>query len=72
MQLGGWYWSSPWTLLLGGIGVSREFSLDPYFVHAALPRTSGLATTPSTVGRISALRAFATEPRLFSAGTGWG
>jgi len=37
------------TLLLGGIGVSREFSLDPYFVHATLPHAAGFVSTPSTV-----------------------
>jgi len=34
---------------LAGVSVSREYSLDPYFVHGPLPRTQGFALTPSTV-----------------------
>ncbi|BDG07548.1 fimbria/pilus outer membrane usher protein [Anaeromyxobacter paludicola] len=37
------------SAVLAGLGISREFSLDPYFVRGPLPRTTGLATTPSTV-----------------------
>jgi outer membrane usher protein len=35
------------SALVGGIGVSRDFSLDPYFVRAPLPRVQGAALTPS-------------------------
>jgi outer membrane usher protein len=37
------------SLLLGGLGVQRELSLDPYFVHAPLPRGQAVATSPSTL-----------------------
>lgn len=37
------------SVVLAGVGASREFSLDPYFVRGPLPRTTGLATTPSLV-----------------------
>ncbi|HZZ84588.1 MAG TPA: fimbria/pilus outer membrane usher protein [Anaeromyxobacteraceae bacterium] len=37
------------TVVLAGVGAAREFSLDPYFVRGPLPRTTGLATTPSLV-----------------------
>ncbi len=37
------------TAVLAGFGVSREFSLDPYYVRGPMPRTTGLATTPSLV-----------------------
>ncbi len=36
-------------LLLGGLGVQRELSLDPYFVHAPLPGGQAVATSPSTL-----------------------
>lgn len=35
--------------VLGGISVSREFSLDPYFIRGPLPRLQGFALTPSRV-----------------------
>jgi len=34
---------------LSGISVTREFSLDPYFVRQPLPRLSGAILTPSTL-----------------------
>jgi outer membrane usher protein len=37
------------SLLLGGMSVSRNFSLDPYFVRTPLPRVSGAVLTPSTL-----------------------
>jgi outer membrane usher protein len=37
------------TVLLGGLGVQRELSLDPYGIHAPLPRGSAVATSPSTL-----------------------
>ncbi|HEX9572888.1 MAG TPA: fimbria/pilus outer membrane usher protein [Myxococcales bacterium] len=37
------------SLLLGGVSVSRNFSLDPYFVRTPLPRVSGAVLTPSTL-----------------------
>lgn len=37
------------SLLLGGLGVSREFSLDPYFVGGPRQDLSGVATTPSRI-----------------------
>lgn len=36
------------ALLLGGIGVSRNFDLDPYFVRYPTLALSGAVTTPST------------------------
>lgn len=33
--------------LLAGIGVNKEFSLDPYRTHLPLPQLTGTATTPS-------------------------
>ncbi|MFL5277469.1 MAG: fimbria/pilus outer membrane usher protein [Myxococcales bacterium] len=35
--------------VLTGLSLSREYSLDPYYVHGPLPRTQGFALTPSTV-----------------------
>jgi outer membrane usher protein len=35
--------------LLAGLSVTREFSLDPYFVRQPLPRLSGAVLTPSTL-----------------------
>jgi outer membrane usher protein len=35
------------SVVLGGLSVGREFSLDPYAVHAPLPRAQGFALTPS-------------------------
>jgi len=35
------------TAFVGGIGVSRNFTLDPYFVRAPLPKVQGAALTPS-------------------------
>ncbi len=35
--------------LLGGFSVRREFSLDPYALHAPLPRGTAVATSPSTL-----------------------
>lgn len=35
--------------LLAGVSVTREFSLDPYFVRQPLPRLGGAITTPSTL-----------------------
>ena len=32
---------------LGGIGISRNFNLDPYAIHFPLPALSGLITSPS-------------------------
>jgi outer membrane usher protein len=37
------------SLVLGGLGVQRELSLDPYFVHVPLPRGTAVATSPSTL-----------------------
>lgn len=37
------------TLLLGGVSVSRNFSLDPYFVRMPMPRLQGAVLTPSTL-----------------------
>jgi outer membrane usher protein len=37
------------SLVLGGLGVEREFSLDPWFVRQPLARTSAVALTPSTL-----------------------
>ena len=37
------------SLLLAGLSVSRNFSLDPYFVRTPLPRVSGAVLTPSTL-----------------------
>ena len=37
------------SLLLGGVSVSRNFALDPYFVRTPLPRVSGAVLTPSTL-----------------------
>ncbi|HKC60217.1 MAG TPA: fimbria/pilus outer membrane usher protein [Myxococcales bacterium] len=37
------------SLLLGGVSVSRNFGLDPYFVRSPLPRVSGAVLTPSTL-----------------------
>jgi len=34
---------------LSGVSVTREFSLDPYFVRQPLPRLSGAILTPSTL-----------------------
>ncbi len=35
--------------LLAGVSVTREFSLDPYFVRQPLPRISGAILSPSTL-----------------------
>lgn len=35
--------------IVGGISVSREFGLDPYFVRQPLPRMSGAILSPSTL-----------------------
>lgn len=35
--------------LLAGISVTREFSLDPYFIRQPLPKLSGAILTPSTL-----------------------
>jgi outer membrane usher protein len=37
------------SAVLAGLSVSREYSLDPYYVQGPLPRTQGFALTPSTV-----------------------
>lgn len=37
------------TMVLGGLTISREFSLDPYFVGAPRQQISGVTTTPSRV-----------------------
>lgn len=37
------------TAQLSGISVTREFSLDPYFVRQPLPKLSGAILTPSTL-----------------------
>ena len=37
------------SLLLGGVSVVREFSLDPYFVRTPMPRLQGAVLTPSTL-----------------------
>ncbi|HYV66291.1 MAG TPA: fimbria/pilus outer membrane usher protein, partial [Myxococcales bacterium] len=37
------------SVLVGGVSVSRNFALDPYFVRAPLPRVSGAVLTPSTL-----------------------
>lgn len=36
-------------VLLGGISVAREFSIDPYYLRAPMPRLTGFAPTPSTL-----------------------
>lgn len=36
-------------LLLGGLSLAREYRLDPYFIHAPLPRVSGFTSTPSVL-----------------------
>lgn len=35
--------------LMAGVGVHKEFSLDPYRTHLPLPQLSGMAATPSKV-----------------------
>jgi len=35
--------------VLAGFSVSREYSLDPYYVQGPMPRAQGFALTPSTV-----------------------
>lgn len=35
--------------ILGGLGIARELSLDPYLVRAPLPQARAFAATPSTV-----------------------
>jgi outer membrane usher protein len=35
--------------LLAGVSISREFTLDPYFVRQPLPRLAGAITSPSTL-----------------------
>jgi len=35
------------TAYVGGIGISRNFNLDPYAIHFPLPTLSGLITSPS-------------------------
>lgn len=37
------------SLILAGIGFSRDPSLDPYTITAPLPRVSAFASTPSTI-----------------------
>jgi outer membrane usher protein len=37
------------SLILGGLSVTREFSLDPYFVRQPLPRLSGAILSPSVL-----------------------
>ena len=37
------------SVLLGGVSVSRNFALDPYFVRTPLPRIAGAVLTPSTL-----------------------
>jgi len=37
------------SVILGGVGVTREFALDPYFVRQPLPRLSGAILSPSTL-----------------------
>jgi outer membrane usher protein len=37
------------TAQLSGVSVTREFSLDPYFVRQPLPKMSGAILTPSTL-----------------------
>ncbi len=37
------------TAQLSGVSVTREFSLDPYFVRQPLPRLSGAILSPSTL-----------------------
>jgi outer membrane usher protein len=37
------------TVLLGGVSFGREFSLDPYLIHAPSPSTSAILTSPSTL-----------------------
>jgi len=37
------------ALLLGGVSVQREFSLDPYLLRAPLPRGTAVATSASTL-----------------------
>jgi len=37
------------SAILGGFGVTRDFSLDPYLVHAARPATTAFASSPSTL-----------------------
>jgi outer membrane usher protein len=35
------------SMFLGGIGVARDFQLDPYAIHFPLPDLEGVATSPS-------------------------
>ncbi len=37
------------SVLLGGVSVTREFGLDPYFVRQPMPRMSGAILSPSTL-----------------------
>jgi outer membrane usher protein len=37
------------SAILGGFGVARDFSLDPYLVQAARPATTAFASSPSTL-----------------------
>ena len=36
-------------VILGGVSLAREYSLDPYLVRSPMPRLSGFASTPSTL-----------------------
>jgi outer membrane usher protein len=37
------------SVILGGVSVTREFALDPYFVRQPLPRLSGAILSPSVL-----------------------
>lgn len=37
------------SAVVGGVGVARDFSLDPYFVQASRPATTAFASSPSTL-----------------------
>jgi outer membrane usher protein len=37
------------SLILGGVSVTREYALDPYFVRQPLPRLSGAILSPSVL-----------------------
>jgi outer membrane usher protein len=37
------------SALIAGVSLTREFSLDPYFIRQPLPRLSGAILTPSTL-----------------------
>jgi outer membrane usher protein len=38
------------TVLLGGVSIAKNFSIDPYFIRFPTQDVAGVLTTPSTVG----------------------